>query len=97
MTAGFLSAVFPGAGHLYAGNITNAIGAFMLNAIFGSLTAYSIHKKQWGYAAFFGAMEVGWYTGNIASAYQEAKYSNTKRDNERKMSLSAQFPFKTGN
>ena len=96
LLAGVLSAVLPGAGHLYAGNYTNAFGAFLLNAVFGSLTGYSVYRKQWGYAALFGFIEAGWYTGNIVSAYQEAGYRNAKADNDRKMALSAYFPFPVG-
>jgi hypothetical protein len=33
--AAIMSALLPGAGHAYAGNWSNAWGAFFLNAVFG--------------------------------------------------------------
>jgi hypothetical protein len=63
-----------------------------MNLIFGSLTAYSVYKEEWLYAAFFGIIEAGWYTGNIASAYQEAEIYNRNEENKFKLQLSASFP-----
>ncbi len=97
LTAGILSALFPGAGHAYAGNWDNAFGAFILNAVFGGLTAYSIYKKEWIYAGFFGFIEAGWYTGNIVSAGQEARYRNRAEENDFRFKLSVHFPFGLGN
>ncbi len=91
--AAILSALFPGAGHAYADNWTSAFGAFSVNLVFGSLTAYSIHKEKWVYAAVFGVMEAGWYTGNIVSAYQEAEIYNKNEENKFKLKLSASFPI----
>jgi hypothetical protein len=92
VTAAILSALLPGAGHAYSDNWSSAIGAFTVNLIFGSLTAYSVCKKEWAYAAVFGVMEAGWYTGNIASAYQEAEIYNRNGENRFKLKLSASFP-----
>ncbi len=94
--AAIMSALLPGAGHAYAGNWSNAFGAFMLNAIFGGLTAYSIHERDWGYAALFGVLEAGWYAGNITSAWQEAVLYNRRTENDFKASLSVRFPFGLG-
>lgn len=99
LTAAIMSALLPGAGHAYADNWASAFGAFTVNLIFGSLTAYSVYKKRWIYATVFGVMEVGWYTGNIASAYQEAEIYNKSEENKFKLKLSANFPieFKISN
>jgi len=91
-TAAILSALLPGAGHAYSDNWNSAIGAFTVNLIFGSLTAFSIYKEEWVYAAAFGIMEAGWYSGNIASAYQEAEIYNRNEENKFKLKLSASFP-----
>lgn len=94
--AAIMSALLPGAGHAYAGNWSNAWGAFFLNAVFGGLAAYSIHRQAWGYAVFFGALEAGWYAGNITSAWQEAGLYNRRSENDFKASLSVRFPFGLG-
>ena len=92
LAAAIMSAFIPGAGHAYCGNWATAVGAFTTNLVFGGLTAYSIVKKEWVYAAVFGFMETGWYSGNIVSAYQEANLMNRKVENDFKVRLSAQFP-----
>ncbi len=94
--AAILSALLPGSGHAYAGNWSNAFGALLLNAIFGGLTAYSIHERSWGYAAFFGVLEAGWYAGNITSAWQEAILFNKRTENDFRATLSVRFPFGLG-
>ena len=94
--AAALSAIFPGAGHLYAGSFTNAIGSFMLNSIFIALTAYSYHIKNYPSAVLCGFLEIGWYAGNIVSAYQDAALFNKGEERIYKKRIIDNFPYSIG-
>ena len=94
-TAG-LSALFPGAGHAYAGNWTSAFGSFFLNAVFISLTAYSAVKGNYVAAGVCGFLEIGWYSGNIVSAYQTAEFRNRAQQQKYIKKISEQYPFGIG-
>jgi hypothetical protein len=94
--AAALSAALPGAGHAYAGNWTNAFGAFILNAVFISLTAYSVTQKNYAVAGVCGFLEVGWYSGNIISAYQTAELRNKADQLQYQKRINEFFPFKIG-
>jgi hypothetical protein len=94
--AAVLSAILPGAGHLYAGNPLSAFGSFILNGSFIALTAYGIHQKNYILAGIAGFFEIGWYSGNIASAYQEARLVNLKAERQYKEPIMRSFPYGLG-
>ncbi|MGD8705217.1 MAG: tetratricopeptide repeat protein, partial [Syntrophobacterales bacterium] len=61
--AGTLSAVLPGAGHLYTGRPGQAASSFLLNALFiaGAVIAFQNDSPVLGGILVF--FELGWYTG----------------------------------
>lgn len=96
LLAASLSAALPGAGHAYAGNWTNAFGSFFLNSVFIALTAYSLHEGNYLAAGVCGFLEIGWYAGNIASAYQTAAFANSAAEQRYKTRIGSSFPFPIG-
>lgn len=95
-TAAVLSGIVPGLGHLYAGNTTNAIGSFVLNTATILLTMYGIHEKKYIYAGVFGFLELGWYAGNITSAYQDAELANSRSETKFAKRIENLFPYPLG-
>ena len=96
LLAASLSAAIPGAGHAYAGSWTNAFGSFLLNSVFIALTAYSVHERNYLAAGVCGFLEIGWYAGNIASAYQTAAFANIAAERRYKTRIGNSFPFPIG-
>lgn len=76
LAAGFMSAVLPGAGQLYAGRPTDALLAFGSNALFtwGAVEAYQ--SEKWALFGLVGLFEVAWYGGNIYNAVNGAHIYN---------------------
>lgn len=82
--AALMSAVLPGSGKFYTRNWKDGI----FSLIFVGTTAYQSYRgfnnkgveslQGW----FFGGMSLGFYTGNIAGAYQSAYNYNHKLDQE---------------
>jgi len=81
VTAGTLSAIVPGAGHLYAERPRDALVAFLLNGAFIWAAVELFDDEKYvagGVVTFF---ELGWYTGNIYSAVSSAhKYNKRVKD-----------------
>ncbi len=77
-TAGILSSVVPGAGHIYSGELKNGIVSFLLNAIFitGAVASFKNDLNVTGGILTF--FELGWYFGGISSAVEAAKKSNER-------------------
>jgi len=80
-TAGTLSALVPGLGQLYVGRPRDAFVAFLLNGLFIWGIVEAVEADNWGAATALGAVELGWYSGNIYSAVSGAhKYNEKKRN-----------------
>lgn len=79
-TAGTLAAVLPGAGHLYADRPRDAAVSFLLNAAFLWGTYEAVRREQWALAGVLGLFELGWYSGNVASAVNAAHKWNRREE-----------------
>jgi hypothetical protein len=78
--AGSLSALLPGAGHLYCDRPRDALVSFLLNAAFLVGTVEAARRDEWAVAGILGAFEVGWYTGNIVSSINAAHKWNRREE-----------------
>lgn len=76
LTAGLLSGLLPGAGHLYAGKPWQALTAFVLNGVFLTGAAYAVHERLYVTGAILLFFETGWYLGGIASAVEATRLAN---------------------
>src|SRR6266446_4374031 len=77
--AGILSGILPGAGHLYAGKLWQALTAFALNGVFLAGAAYAFHERLEATGAILLFFETGWYLGGINSAMDAARAANRQQ------------------
>lgn len=77
--AGVLSGILPGAGQLYAGRKRDAVVSLLLNGlfVFGAVQAFRGGNEATG--ILLSSAEIGWYSGNIASAASGARSYNRRR------------------
>lgn len=80
--AGILTALLPGAGHLYVDRPRDGAVALVLNALFLWGTVESVKREEWALAGVLGAAEVFWYSGTIVGAVNGAGKWN-RREEER--------------
>jgi tetratricopeptide (TPR) repeat protein len=80
--AGLLSALLPGAGHLYCQRSMDAMTAFLINSAFIAGAIEAFQKKQKGLGIALSSIEVIIYSGTIFSAVTSAHKFN--RDEKRK-------------
>ncbi len=94
--AGGLSAVLPGAGHLYAGRPGRAVTSFLLNALFiaGAVVAFDNNSPVLGGILVF--FELGWYVGGIRSAAQTAREANEKQEIQYRRELKHRYRLSFG-
>ncbi|MBF0296561.1 MAG: tetratricopeptide repeat protein [Magnetococcales bacterium] len=79
--AGTMSAVLPGAGHLYAERPRDAGFAFLSNGLLLAGTVQAFSKGITGLGAALSAVELGWYSGTIFSAVNLThKYNQRLRE-----------------
>jgi hypothetical protein len=78
--AGGLSAVLPGAGHLYCDRPRDALVSFLLNASFLWATVAAAERDQWALAGILGFFELGWYGGNVVSSVNAAQKWNRREE-----------------
>lgn len=71
-----MSAVLPGAGHVYAGRWQEGIAALVTNALFISATWLAWDREEYAVAGVLGAAEVFWYGGNVVGAANAARRYN---------------------
>lgn len=95
-TAGFLSALLPGAGQIYANHPVDAALAFGLNAAFlwGTIEAYN--KKSWAVFTLLGIIELSWYGGNIYNAVNGVHIYNRKLKNNFLKKLKREHSLRLG-
>lgn len=81
-TAGILSAIIPGAGHIYTGKIKTGIMSFIVTGVSGYLTFLNIKNKDYKSALLIGSLGLNrFYFGGIQSAIKSANRKNRKREN----------------
>ena len=95
-TAGVLSAVLPGAGHLYAGRPEQAISSFLLNATFITGAVVAFHNDSPVLGGILVFFELGWYVGGIRSAAQAAREENREREQRYRRELKEDYRLSIG-
>ena len=93
--AGTLSAVLPGAGQLYNGRPGDAFISFALNGVLLWATIESFDNDQYVAGSLLGAIELGWYAGNIYNAVSGShKFNNRyKQSFFEKLDMDFRLPF----
>lgn len=76
--AAVLSAILPGLGYLYVGQIQTAITGFLLNALFIAATITFFKRRLLALGLLFLSFEIGWYGGGIYGASGQANYYNQR-------------------
>jgi len=76
--SGFLSAIIPGAGQFYVGRPKDGLTAFVINGLFLGATIQAFDHDQEFLGIILGALELGWYVGNIYNATNSAHKHNRK-------------------
>lgn len=80
--AGILSAIIPGAGHIYTGKIKTGIMSFIVTGVSGYLTVLNIKNKDYKSALLIGSLGLNrFYFGGIQSAIKSANRTNEEREN----------------
>jgi tetratricopeptide (TPR) repeat protein len=72
VVAGLLSAVVPGAGHIYAGHYGDGVTSFFLNGLFIAGTVVAVRQENYAVAGAVGAVGLPFYIGNIYGAANAA-------------------------
>lgn len=80
--AGFLSAILPGSGYMYAEHYGDGITAFLINGLFIAGTLTAIHQENYALAGIVGGIGVPFYLGNIYGSANAAKKWNLGIRNE---------------
>jgi outer membrane protein assembly factor BamD (BamD/ComL family) len=94
--AGALSAILPGAGHLYAGQPARAASSFLLNGLFiwGAVAAFAHDSPVLGGILTF--FELGWYQGGIRSAASAAREANEAEEKRYRQRLREDYRLSLG-
>lgn len=94
--AGTLSAILPGAGQLYTERPRQAALAFALNAtfIYGTIEAFENDNNTVG--GIMLLFSVGWYTGNIYNAVNNAHKFNQRQQADGKGEMRERFGLHLG-
>ncbi|MEW6669858.1 MAG: tetratricopeptide repeat protein [Thermodesulfobacteriota bacterium] len=80
-TAGALSALVPGLGHVYCERYKDGLVAFLLNGLFIWAAYESFHEDREVLGGILGFLELGWYSGSIYSAVNSAhKYNRAQKE-----------------
>ncbi|MBN1297898.1 hypothetical protein JXA80_14065 [bacterium] len=74
--AGYMSALIPGAGQVYAGRWRDGVIAFLVNSLFIGGIVMAIDRDHDETAAVLGFFEAGFYTANIYNAVNDAHKAN---------------------
>jgi hypothetical protein len=76
--AAVLSAILPGLGYLYVGQIQTAFTGFMLNALFIAAIITFFKRRLLALGLLFLSFEIGWYAGGIYGASGQTTYYNQR-------------------
>ena len=93
--AAILSAVLPGSGYLYAGQVGDGVTAFLINALWIAGVITGIHAEYYAVAGIVAGVGVPFYLGNIYGSANAAKKwnLNVKRDHRNRVYLTLDFNF----
>lgn len=89
--AAVLSAMVPGAGHVYAHHYTDGIISFVTVAVLASATYLSYTKGNRGLMYTFGTLTAMGYAGNVYSAYTSTMHSNDVINSNYRTHIQNQF------
>ena len=78
-TAGWLSAVIPGAGYMYTNRPGTGIAALIINSLFIWASVESFQNKQYAIFATTALLGSGWYVGAIKGSYNAGVRFNIKQ------------------
>lgn len=78
--AGGLSALLPGAGHLYVGRPWEALTSFVLNFAFLAGSIWSVKEGCLLTSGILSFLELSWYLGGIESAAEAARRYNREQE-----------------
>lgn len=76
--AGILSAMLPGSGYFYVGQLQTAITGLLLNALFIFAIIAFFKRRLIALGILFLSFEIGWYGGGIYGASGQAVYYNQR-------------------
>jgi TM2 domain-containing membrane protein YozV len=72
LTAGILSAIVPGSGHMYAEHYGDGATALLLNGLFIAGTVVALQQENYAVAGVVGVIGLPFYIGNIYGAANAA-------------------------
>lgn len=95
VTAGILSALIPGSGHIYAGRYGDGITAFFLNGLFIAGTVVAANDDNYAVAGIVGVIGLPFYIGNIyGAANAAAKYNvGIRKDLRGRLAVTLDYQF----
>lgn len=95
VTAGVMSALVPGSGHIYAGHYGDGITAFFLNGLFIAGTVMAAQQENYALATVVGVIGLPFYIGNIYGAANAAtKYNiGVKKDLRGRIAIFLDYHF----
>jgi len=96
--AGFLSALFPGAGQVYAGRWRDGVVSFLVNGLFIGAMVTAVDRGHDETAVVLGFFELGFYTANIYNAVNDTHKENRYRWDRSLARIRSEFgaPFRIG-
>ena len=80
--AGFMSAILPGSGYMYAEHYGDGVTAFLLNGLFIAGAATSFHQENYAVGTIVAVIGVPFYFGNIYGSANAANKWNLGVRNE---------------
>jgi len=80
--AGFLSAVLPGSGYMYAEHYGDGVTAFLINGLFIAGAATGFHQENYAVGAIVAGVGLPFYFGNIYGSANAARKWNLGVRNE---------------
>ncbi len=95
VVAGFLSALLPGAGHIYAGHYKDGITSLFLNGLFIAGTVVALQQENYAVAGVVGVIGLPFYVGNIYGAANAATKWNIsiRRELRGNIAVTLDSPF----
>jgi len=91
--AGFMSAVVPGSGYIYAEHYGDGITAFLINALAIAGTVTAVCNENYAVAAIVGGIGLPFYIGNIYGSANAAKKWNIAVRNELRDRISVTLDY----
>jgi hypothetical protein len=88
-TAGFLSAVLPGLGKVYAGNNAQGLSSFLSVALFAGMTTENWLRNGWNHpqTLIFGSLFSIFYIGNVWGSALSVQLVKTEKELENRNNI----------